>query len=170
MTRLAFAALAALLIVAAPAEPQAPPVTLDQALLRVRSQGNELFAMRESPVAYSTLEQIATSIGGAAPRAVTAPLRVIRTSPPEEIDYLFCVTNGGTLVLGERVHTRAAGERRYVFARGAIVRSYPSFNVPDGWLWLVEVPLSRETTVTLQLRARAQWPIASVSVTTANIP
>jgi len=64
MTRLALAALAALLIVAAPAEPQAPPVTLDQALLRVRSQGNELFAMRESPVAYSTLEQIATSIAG----------------------------------------------------------------------------------------------------------
>jgi hypothetical protein len=94
---------------------------------------------------------------------------VIRASPPEEIDYLFCVTNGGTLVLGERVHTRAAGER-YVFARGAIVRSYPSFNVPDGWLWLVEVPLSRETTVTLQLRARAQWPLASVSVTTANLP
>jgi hypothetical protein len=170
MTRLMLAALAALLIVAARAEPQSPPVALDQSLIRVRSQGNELFAMRDVPVAYSTLEQIATSIGGASTRAATAPLRVIRTSPPEEIDYLFCVTNGGTLVLGERIHTRAAGERRYVFARGAIVRSYPSLNVPDGWLWLVEVPLSRETTVTLQLRARPQWPIASVSVTTANIP
>jgi hypothetical protein len=94
---------------------------------------------------------------------------VIRTSPPEEIDYLFCVTNGGTLVLGERVHTRAADERR-VFARGSIVRSYPSLSVPEGWLWLVDVPLSRETTVTLQLRARARWPLESVSVTTANIP
>jgi len=30
--------------------------------------------------------------------------------------------------------------------------------------------LSRETTVTLQLRARAQWPLASVSVTTGNLP
>jgi len=170
MTRLALAVLAALLIVAARAEPQSPPVALDQSLIRVRSHGNELFAMREAPVAYSTLAQIATNIGGASTRAVTAPVRVIRTSPPEEIDYLFCVTNGGTLVLGERVHTRAAGEQRYAFARGSIVRSFPSFNVPDGWLWLVEVPLSRETTVTLQLRARAQWPIASVSVTTANIP
>lgn len=169
MTRLALAALAALLIVAAPAEPQAPPVTLDQALLRVRSQGNELFAMRESPVAYSTLEQIATSIGGAATRR-TPPVRVIRTSPPEEIDYLLCVTNGGTLVLGERVHSRATGDRPFVFSRGAIVRSYPSLSVPDGWLWLVDVPLSRETTVTLQLRARAQWPLASASVTMANVP
>ena len=170
MTRLALAALAALLIVAAPAEPQAPPVTLDQALLRVQSQGNELFAMRESPVAYSTLEQIATSIGGSAPARTAAPVRVVRTSPPQEIDYLFCITNGGTLVLGERVHTRAAPERPYVFARGAIVRSYPSLSVPEGWLWLVEVPLSRETTVTLQLRARAQWPLASVVVTMANTP
>ena len=163
------AAVASLLIVAARAEPQPTPLTLDQSLIRVQSQGNELFAMREAPVAYSTLEQIATSIAGASATRM-APVRVIRASPPEEIDYLLCVTNGGTLVLGERIHTRAAGERRYVFARGAILRSYPSLNVPDGWLWLVDVPLSRETTVTLQLRARASWPLASVSVTTANIP
>jgi hypothetical protein len=43
-------------------------------------------------------------------------------------------------------------------------------NVAEGWLWLVDVPLSRETTVTLQLRAPAQWPLASVSVTMANVP
>jgi hypothetical protein len=164
------AALVAILMVAARAEPQSVPAALDQALIRVQSQGNELFAMREAPVAYSTLEQIATSIGGSAPPRTAAPVRVVRASPPQEIDYLFCITNGGTLVLGERVHTRAAAERPYVFARGAIVRSYPSLSVPEGWLWLVDVPLSREITVTLQLRARAQWPLASVSVTTANIP
>ena len=173
--RIALAAMLALLIVAVRAEPQSPSVAqspsvgLDQSLIRVHSQGNELFAMREAPVAYSTLEQIATSIGGAATRR-TPPVRVIRTSPPEEIDYLLCVTNGGTLVLGERVHSRATGDRPFVFSRGAIVRSYPSLSVPDGWLWLVDVPLSRETTVTLQLRARAQWPLAAVSVTMANVP
>ncbi len=170
MRRLVCAAFVALLIVAARAEPQSVPTALDQSLIRVESQGNELFAMREAPVAYATLEQIATSIAGTTAPRTAAPLRVIRTSPPQEIDYLFCVTNGGTLVLGERIHTRAAGEHRYVFARGAIVRSYPSLNVPDGWLWLVDVPLSRETTVTLQLRARARWPLESVSVTTANVP
>jgi hypothetical protein len=170
MTRLLLAALAALLIVTPRAEPQSAPVALDQSLIRVQSQGNELFAMREAPVAYSTLEQIATGIAGSSTTRTAAPVRVIRVSPPQEIDYLFCITNGGTLVLGERIHTRAEGERRFVFARGAIVRSYPSLNVPDGWLWLVDVPLSRETTVTLQLRASAHWPLASVSVTTANIP
>jgi hypothetical protein len=163
------AAVASLLIVAARAAPQSPPVTLDQSMIRVQSQGNELFAMREAPVAFSTLEQIARGIA-ATGATRTAPVRVVRASPPEEIDYLFCVTNGGTLVLGERVNTRSAGESRYVFARGAIVRSYPSLSVPEGWLWLVDVPLSRETTVTLQLRAPARWPLAFVSVAMANVP
>jgi hypothetical protein len=164
------AALTAVLVVAARAEPQSVGTALERSLIRVQSQGNELFAMREAPVAYSTLEQIATGIGGTAAPRTAAPVRVIRSSPPQEIDYLFCVTNGGTLVLGERVHSPTADERRVVFARGSIVRSFPSLNVPEGWLWLVDVPLSRETTVTLQLRAPAQWPLASVSVTTANIP
>jgi hypothetical protein len=163
------AAVASLLIVVARAAPQSPPVTLDQSMIRVQSQGNELFAMREAPVAFSTLEQIARGIAATGAMR-TAPVRVVRASPPEEIDYLFCVTNGGTLVLGERVNTRSAGESRYVFARGAIVRSYPSLSVPEGWLWLVDVPLSRETTVTLQLRAPARWPLAFVSVAMANVP
>ena len=164
------ATVTSLVLVAARAETQPrPPVGLDQSAIRVVSGGNELIAIRNAPVAYSTLEQIVTSIGGArATREV--PVRVLRVSPPEEIDYLFCVTNSGTLVLGERIHALAAGERQYVFARGAIVRSYPSLSVPEGWLWLVEVPLSRQTTVTLQLRARAQWPLDSVSVTTDGVP
>lgn len=158
-----------LLLVTPRAEPQSGPVSLDQAMIRVQSQGNELLAMREAPVAYSTLEQMASGI--VAPTATRrAPVRVLRTSPPQEIDYLLCVTTGGTLVLGERVHTRFEGERRFAFARGEIVRSYPALSVPEGWLWLVDVPLSRETTVTLQLRARAHWPLESVTVTMANVP
>jgi hypothetical protein len=164
-------AIAALsMIVAGRAETQPrSTVALDQSAIRVQSNGNQLIAIRNAPVAYSTLEQIVTDIA-ATTSSRTVPVRVVRASPPQEIDYLFCITNGGTLVLGERIHTLAAGERRYVFARGAIVRSYPSLSVPEGWLWLVEVPLSRETTVTLQLRARAQWPLDSVSVTTAGLP
>src|SRR5213594_375370 len=92
------------------------PVVLDQSAIRVQSNGNELIARREAPVTYSTLEQIATSITATvATREV--PVRIVRASPPQEIDYLFCVTSGGTLVLGERVHTREAGVPRYVFTR-----------------------------------------------------
>jgi hypothetical protein len=169
MRPLLLAPLVALLVVASRAEPQSGPETPGRAPMRVESQGNELVAMREAPVAYSSLEQMAAGIGEASATR-TAPVRVIRASPPEQIDYLFGVTSGHTLVLGERVHTRRAGERRYVFARGAIVRSYPALSAPDGWLWLVDVPLSRERTVTLQLRAGTGWPLESVSVTMAGVP
>jgi hypothetical protein len=159
-----------LVIVAARAETQPRlPAALDQAVIRVQSSGNELIVMRQAPVAYSTLEQIAANIAGASVASVP-PVRLVRASPPQEIDYLLCVTSGGTLVLGERVHTRAAGEDRHVFLRGQIVRSYPSVSVPEGWLWLVQVPLSREITVTLQLRAPVAWPLESVTVTTDGVP
>jgi hypothetical protein len=97
-------------------------------------------------------------------------VRVVRASPPEEIDYLFCVTSGGTLVLGERVQGSSAGERRSVFVRGEVVRSYPSLHVLEGWLWIVQVPLSREATVTLQLRAPVAWPLESVAVSVNGVP
>jgi hypothetical protein len=157
-------------LVAAGAESQPRlPAALDLAVIRVQSQGNELIVMRRAPVAYSTLEQMYAGIGG--PRNTsTPPVRVVRASPPAEIDYLFCVTRGGTLVLGERVHASAAGERPPVFVRGEVVRSYPSLRVAEGWLWIVQVPLSREATVTLQVRAPAAWPLESVAVSANGVP
>jgi hypothetical protein len=166
MRRWIVAIVVPLAIVAARTESQPrQTVALDQSVIRVQSHGNELIVMRQAPVAYSTIEQIVESI--AVPRRQGAvPVRLVRASPPQEIDYLFCVTSGGTLVLGERVHTLTAGDRRSVLTRGQIVRSYPSLSVPEGWLWIVQIPLSREATVTLQLRAAVAWPLESVAVTT----
>jgi hypothetical protein len=158
----------ALVVARAESQPRLP-AALDQAVIRVQSQSNELIVMRQAPVAYSTVEQMYTGI--ATPRATgTAPVRVVRASPPEQVDYLFCVTNGGTLVLGERVHASTTGERRPVFVRGEVVRSYPSLRVAEGWLWIVQVPLSREATVTLQLRSPVAWPLDSVAVTANGVP
>lgn len=170
MRRWSVAIVAALAIVVARTEGQSrQPVALDQSVIRVQSHGNELIVMRQAPVAYSTLEQIATNIARPRPPG-PVPVRVVRASPPEEIDYLFCVTSGGTLVLGERVHTLAGGDRRSALTRGQIVRSYPSLSVPEGRLWIVQVPLSREMTVTLQLRAPVAWPLESVTVTAHSVP
>jgi hypothetical protein len=156
----------ALVVARAESQPRLP-AALDQAVIRVLSQGNEMIVMRRAPVAYSTVEQMYAGIAG--PRATgTPPVRVVRASPHEEIDYLFCVTSGGTLVLGERVHASTAGERRFV--RGEVVRSYPSLRVAEGWLWIVQVPLSREATVTLQLRSPVGWPLESVAVTANGVP
>ena len=159
-----------LALVAARAESQPRlPAALDQAVIRVQGQGAELIVLRRAPVTYSTLEQMYAGIGG--PRTTsTPPVRVVRVSPLEHIDYLFCVTSGWTLVVGERVYGSSAGERRLVFVRGEVVRSYPSLHAPEGWLWIVQVPLSREATVTLELRAPVAWPLEAVAVTANGMP
>ena len=160
-------ALGLALVARAESQPRLP-AALDQAVIRVQSQGNEMIVMRQAPVAYSTIEQIYAGIGS--PRNVgPVPLRIVRASPAEEINYLFCVTSGGTLVLGERVHTSVDGTRAPVFARGQVVRSYPPLKVSEGWLWIVQVPLSREATVTLQLRSPVAWPLESLAVSTNGV-
>ena len=153
------------LVASAGVESQPPPLAVDRAIIRVNAGGNELRALRDAPVAYSSLEQIVADIlRPTVPHA--APVTIVRASPPQEIDYLLCVTSGGTLVVGERIHAIGADGPGRVFMRGEIARSYPSLSGPDGWLWLVDVPLSREVRVTLQLRAPARWPLEAVAVTT----
>src|SRR2546422_1528682 len=107
-----------LALVSARVESQPPP------LISVHAGGNELRALREAPVAYSSLEQIVADISRpTVPHA--APVTIVRASPPQEIDYLLCVTSGGTLVVGERIHTLGADGPGRVFVRGEVLRSYP---------------------------------------------
>src|SRR3989449_11727619 len=103
-------------------------------------------------------------------RSGAAPIRIVRAAPQQMIDYVLCVTRDGTLVVGARTETFDPGERRYVFTKGEIVRSYRPLDAPEGWLWLVEVALSREMTVTLEVRAPASWPAESVTVTANHLP
>ena len=153
----------ALLATLADGQPR-PPAGAERLPVRVQSGGNELIALRNAPVAYATLEQLAVNIARAgAFRA--APIRVRRASPRQTIDYVFCVTNGGTLVVGERIHTFDEGQQRYLFSRGDIARSYPPLVEGGGWLWLLAVELSRETTVTFEVRASARWPVEAVTIT-----
>jgi len=137
--------------------------------IRVRSGGNELVAVREAPVAYARLDQLVVDIARPAEPGA-APIRIVRASPQQLIDYVLCVTRDGTLVVGARIETFDPGERRYVFTKGEIVRSYRPLDTPEGWLWLVEMALSREMTVTLEVRAPASWPAESVTVTANHLP
>lgn len=146
-----------------------PPAGPERLPIRVQSGGNELIALRNAPVAYTSLEQLAVDIGRAGtPRAT--PIRVLRASPRQTIDYVFGVTNVGTLVVGERVHTFDEGRQRYLFTRGEIARSYPPLEERGGWLWLVAVELSRESTVTFEVRAVAGWPVEAVTITPFPAP
>ena len=160
----------ALVLVAAFVDPEPLPTGERPAVpFRLLSGGNELVVAPQAPVAYTTLEQLTGAIG--APLAThEAPIRVVRASPPQTIDYVLCVTKDGTLVVGERVHTFDDAQGRYVFTRGGIARSYPPLDATGAWRWLIEVPLSRDVTVTLELRAHARWPVEAVSVAPPRVP
>ena len=160
----------ALVLVAAVVDAEPLPAGERPAVpFRLLSGGNELVVAPQAPVAYTTLEQLTGAIG--APLATReAPIRVVRASPPQTIDYVLCVTKDGTLVVGERVHTFDDAQGRYVFTRGGIARSYPPLDATGAWRWLIEVPLSREVTVTLELRAHARWPVEAVSVAPPRVP
>jgi len=146
-----------------------PAAAADRAPFRVQSGGNELIVVREAPVAYTRLEQLVEDLRRS-PEPRAAPIRVVRASPPELIDYVLCVTRDGTLVVGEQIQTFDPGARRYVVTKRAIARSYRPLDAPEGWRWLVEVVLSRETKVTLELRARELWPVDGVTVTSDHVP
>jgi hypothetical protein len=160
----------ALVLVAAGADAEPLPTGGRQATpFRLQSDGNELVVAPQAPVAYTALEELTGAIG--VPLATpAAPIRVVRAAPPQTIDYVLCVTKDGTLVVGERVHTLDDSQGRYVFTRGGIARSYPPLDEAGAWRWFIEVPLSREVTVTLELRARASWPVEAVTVTPPRRP
>jgi len=139
------------------------PGSLEPPVIRLESGGNELTALRDAPVAHATLERLVAEIGRA-DSPDEAPIRVQRRSPRQTVDYVLCVTRTGTLVVGERVHTFDEGEQRFRFTRGEIARSYPPLEERDEWFWLVGVTLSREATVTFEVRAAARWPVATVTL------
>lgn len=170
MKCLIFWAAMALVLVAVSADGQPPtPASPERLPIRVQSGGNELIALRNATVAYTSLEQLVVDIGRAGATGPT-PIRVLRTSPRQTIDYVFAVTNVATLVVGERVHTFDEGRERYLFTRGEIARSYPPLLERGGWLWLVAVELSREATVIFEVRAVARWPVEAVTITPLSAP
>lgn|SRR5574341_516340 len=158
----------ALAVVDGHAEPR-PVAGPERLSIRVQSGGNELTALRDAPVAYTSLDALVADI--ARPGAGRAtPIRVVRASPRQTIEYVFGVTSTGTLVVGERVHTFDEGRQRYLFTQGEIARSYPPLEERGGWLWLLAVPLGREATVMLEVRAAARWPVEAVTITPSPAP
>lgn len=166
MTRRAgLLALAGLVAVPGRAAGQAPrPPREEPPSIRLRRDGSELLALRRAPVPYATLEQLTGEIGRPLP-ARSRAMRLTRAEPPEQIDYVLCVTREGVLVVGQQVHRFDFVERRYVFERGEIARGYSPVERPGPWTWLLDVPLAREHPLILQLRAeQAGWPVAAVTI------
>jgi len=103
------------------------PAALDQAVIRVQSQGNEMIVMRQAPVAYSTIEQIYAGIGS--PRKVgPVPLRIVRASPAEEMT-ISSASPAAALSFSASASTRRWTARARPCSRGP---GRPQLSVAEG--------------------------------------
>jgi hypothetical protein len=136
-------------------------VTADR--FEISGDGNSATGVRRAPVPYSELSELYAAVVREAP--MPTAVRLVRSAPPQVIDYVFCVTEDGTLVVGQQV--RALSESgRYEFSQGAIKRAYVATEAGGPWTWIIDIPLGREVDLSLEVRAVASgWPLRAVTVT-----
>ncbi|MBI1735052.1 MAG: hypothetical protein HYR51_07760 [Candidatus Rokubacteria bacterium] len=146
-----------------------PRAPADEAYVKFRADDNELVVRRAVPIQYTRLEDFAAAIRQSLP-ASAAAFRVVRGAPPEVQEYVFAVTADGALLVGEQRRTFDFAERTYTFQQGRLDRTYPAVEGMTPWMWLIEVPLSREVEVTLEVRAEGAWPVRNVVVTPRETP
>jgi hypothetical protein len=154
---------------AAPPASPPPPWRAQSSDLRVERDGNLLVARRSATVGYETLERL---LDGIESRAVAAPaIRLVRGAPGQLIDYVFCITPDGRLVVGQQVWRLDTATGGYVFERGELARAYSPLDGEARWTWLVEIAVGRESDVTLVTRAdNDRWPVRNVFMTVLRSP
>ncbi len=162
-----YAILLALVPLAAGSQPK-PPEGRDR--IEVEHGGNRLTVWRAVPVASSRLEQFVLEIQHPLPARVRAA-RLWRTAPRQIIDFALCVTPDGTLIVGRQILSFDPAVGRYIFARGEIERGYPPLEQAGPWTWLVNIPVSRELTAALEIRAASgRGPVSYVTIAVAGSP
>src|SRR2546430_15133604 len=93
-------ALVSLVAVAQARSQPRSPAGGDGVSIRVESRGNELYAVRDAPVAYARLERLVVDIARPS-QPGAGPIRVARVSPRQPIAYVLCGASGGTLLVGD---------------------------------------------------------------------
>jgi hypothetical protein len=161
--------LAAVIAIVACLAPGPRPAPADDPWVKFTAEGNELLVRRDVPVRFAHLEALAIAIRESRP-ASEAAYRIVRAAPAEVLEYVFAVTEDGGLVVGEQRRSFDFGERTYAFAGGRLDRTYRAVEGFDPWMWLVEVHLTREVDVTLEVRAERAWPVRSVTITPRETP
>lgn len=139
-------------------------VHVDAERFEITGEHNTLTGVRRAPVPYDTLTAITAAVQQPAP--VAAAARLVRSAPPQVIDYVLGVTDDGFLVVAQQVRSFDGGTGRYQFTDGEIRRAYPALEATVPWTWIVDIPLGREVNVTLEVTALAPgWPVRGVTVT-----
>jgi hypothetical protein len=142
-----------------------PPVVVrvDAESFEVSGEGNAVVGLRRAPVPYASATELSRAVRQ--PRALATSVRLVRVTPPQVIDYVWCVTEDGTLVVGQQVRTLDVASGHYVFTEGHINRAYPALEATVPWTWIVNIPLGREVGLTLDVQAMSKtWPVRAVSV------
>jgi hypothetical protein len=134
--------------------------------LRVVREGNTLLARGLAPVSYS---QVADMLNDLSRPLKPAAMRLTRVAPGQLVEYFFCVTLEGRLVVGQQVW-REDPSRRWVFERGELARAYSPLESGGPWTWLIDVPLARESEAAIVVRAEGEWPLRSVSINLLRAP
>ena len=145
-------------------EPRPVHVSIDTEHFQISSDGNAVTGLRRAPVPYGSLSDMTAAIR--LPQPVPTAVRLVRTVPPQVIDYVFCITDDGLLVVGQQTRTLDMTSGQYIFTDGEIKRAYQALEATVPWTWIVDIPLAREVPLTLQLKAMTQeWPVRAVVVT-----
>ncbi len=148
----------------AAAEPRPVLVTITAERFDISGAGNSVTGLRRAPVPYDSLSDIADAVGQA--QTLATAVRIVRSVPPQVIDYVFCVTEDGVLVVGQQVRSLDVTTGQYIFTEGDIKRAYPALEAAAPWTWIVDIPLGREIPLTLEIKAMSQtWPVRAVLVT-----
>jgi len=149
--------------------PRPVVVTMEADRFEITGEGNSLTGLRRAPVPYSSVTDVAAAVRQ--PRPVAAALRLVRAAPPQVIDYVWCVTEEGQLVVGRQVRTLDVPSGQYVFTEGDIKRAYPALEATIPWTWIVSMSLGREIALTLEVRAMTpRWPVRAVVVAPSVTP
>jgi hypothetical protein len=134
--------------------------------LRLVREGNTLLTRASAPVRYS---QVADMLADVEQPVTPAAMRLTRVAPGQLVDYFFCVTLEGRLVVAQQVW-REDASRRWVFERGELARSYSPLENGGPWTWLISIPLARESEAMIVVRAEGEWPLRSVSIDLLRTP
>lgn len=163
----------ALVMFGASTLPAAPPppvvLSMDADRFSVSGEGNTVTGLRRAPVPYSSLIDLDVAVRMATP--LPAGVRIVRSTPPQVIDYIWCVTEEGALVVGQQVRVLDQRSGQYLYSEGDIKRAYQALEANVPWRWIVDIPLGREVALTLEVRAMAHsWPVRAVIVTPSVTP
>jgi hypothetical protein len=167
------AAAAALVMLSVPGPAAVAPrpvvVTMSADRFEVTGEGNSVTGLRRAPVPYASVTDVSAAVRQ--PEPLPAALRLVRSSPPQVIDYVWCVTEDGVLIVGQQVRNLDVPSGQYTFTDGDIKRAYAALEASSPWTWIVEVPLGREVSLTLEVRAMTQtWPVRAVTVVPSVSP